>query len=296
MYISKSTFFVFAVVVLVMTLSVTVFRSQGGPARPAQKGDASKKPIDHEELVERYPTADFDEVPPTDQTKRAALKQRQARYNDVAFGTPGPEDEAVAYIPEGRFDFPALPVNESDVIVVGQVAGSSAHMSENKKNVFSEFEIRVDEVFKGNNVVTLSSMIIVERLGGYLKRPNGPKALLFIPGYGMPEVGTRNVFFLKNLSPGFSIVTAYELNPHGVVALDQSKQFLQFNGQSEATFLTALREAIPTPRGEKSDSRWQVFDDDADVIQSLDRHVLNLTKACAVVRSTVVSNLVREIS
>lgn len=248
MYISKSTFFVFAGVVFIMTLSVTVFKSQGGSARPTQESVTSAKVLNHEDLVKRYPIADFDEVLSPDLTKRAALKQRQERYNDIPFGTPGPEDEAVAYIPEGRFDFPALPINESDVIVVGQVASSKAHRSENKKNVFSEFEVRVDEVLKGNNVVSESSMIIVERLGGYLKYPNGRKVLLFIPGFGMPAVGTRNVFFLKNLSPGFSIVTAYELNPNGILALDQSKQFRQFHGQSEATFLTTLRNAIPSPQ------------------------------------------------
>ena len=244
MYFSKSTISASVVAVLLLIFSVIVFQTQGAPAEATQQGEKSMKVLAHEDLVKRYPTADVDEVPPADATKRAALRQRQARYNDIPFGTPGAEDEAVAYVPEGRFDFPALPVNESDVIVIAQVTNANAHPSENKKNVFSEFETRVDEVLKGSDLVTRSSMVIVERLGGYLKYRNGRKVLFFIPGYGMPEVGTRNVFFLKDLRPGFSIVTAYELNPNGVLALDQSKHFRQFNGQSESTFLTTLRDAI----------------------------------------------------
>jgi hypothetical protein len=245
MRISKSTVLVFAIVVLVMMLSVTVFKSESGSAKSTQENVSTIRSLSHDDLVKRYPTADFDEPLSPDPAKRAALKQRQIRNNDISFGQPGPQDEAVAYIPEGRFGFPGLPVNESDTIVVGLVSSSRAHRSESRQSVFSEFEVRVDEVLKGQSgSVTESSVITVERAGGFLKYPGGRKVLFFIPGYGMPEVGTRNLFFLKNVNEGLRIVTIYELTPNGVLALDQSKQFKEFQGEKEETFLATLRKTI----------------------------------------------------
>lgn len=244
MPISKSTFFVFAAVVFVMTLSVTVFKSQGGTTKPAQKISRAVKSLSHEESIRRYPTADFDEALSPDPSKRAALKQRQLRNNDIAFGEPSAEDEATALIPERLFDFPALPVTESDAIVLGYVASAKAHRSENKQGIFSEFEVRVDEVLKGEDLVTKSNMIVVERTGGFLKYPNGRKVLFFIMGYGMPQVGTRNVFFLKSINSGLRIVTVYELTPDGVLPIDQSKQFSRFQGEKEEAFLATLRDIL----------------------------------------------------
>src|SRR5262249_21162083 len=43
-------------------------------------------------------------------------------------------------------------------------------------------------------------------------------------------------------------------------------------------------------RGEKSDSGHKVVDDDADVVQSLDRHVLRIAEAVRVVRPTVLAS------
>jgi hypothetical protein len=59
---------------------------------------------------------------PTDPVKKAKLKKQQQRYNkDAPFSHPGPKDAEVAFLPEAQFDFPALPVSRSDVIVVGEV-------------------------------------------------------------------------------------------------------------------------------------------------------------------------------
>ena len=55
-------------------------------------------------------------------------------------------------IPEPHFTFPALPVAESDLVVIGTVGAGQAHLSENKKNVFSEFTLVV-----GNRSLTLLS-------------------------------------------------------------------------------------------------------------------------------------------
>ena len=125
-----------------MTLSVTVFKHSPSSAQSDQPRVRPGKQRTHEELVKRYPVAESDDPEPADPTQRAALKQRKLRNNEEhTFGEPSPEDGAIGWFPENNFDFPALPINESDVIVVGQVLGARAHRSENKRSVFSEFDL-----------------------------------------------------------------------------------------------------------------------------------------------------------
>lgn len=245
MRITKTTWFVFCCVLLAMTLSVTVFKSSPSSAQSDQPRVRPGKQLTHDELIKRYPVAEFDDPEPADPTQRAALKLRKLRNNDHTFSKASPEDGAIGWFPENNFDFPALPINESDVIVVGQVLGARAHRSENEKNVFSEFDVSVDEVLKGQSfTVNEPKVIVVERTGGYVRYPNGQKVLFFVQGYGMPNVGTRNVFFLKVVNSGFRIVTVYELCPDGVLPLDLSHQFERFQGEKESVFLDTLRKAI----------------------------------------------------
>ena len=63
----------------------------------------------------------------------------------LAFSHPGPNHVSVAFLPEWQFNFPALPVAQSDAIVIAEVLNAEAHRSEVKLNVFSNFEVRVDE-------------------------------------------------------------------------------------------------------------------------------------------------------
>ena len=244
MYISKTTGIVFVCVVVTITLSGTVFKNSPGSVKSGQQSVRTAKQLSHEEVIKRYPVAEFEEPELADPVKRAELKERKRRNDVLTFSEPSHEDEAVGWFPEKNFDFPALPINESDVILIGQVLSGKAHRSENKRGIFSEFEVRVDEVLKGRDPRVTEQTIIVERTGGFLKYPNGRKVLFFVQGYGVPAVGTRNVLFLKVAGKGFQIVTVYELSPGGVIPLDRGNQFQRFQGEHEAHFISNLRESI----------------------------------------------------
>jgi hypothetical protein len=150
------------------------------------------------------------------------------------------------FIPEGQFNFPALPVAQSAVIVVGEVLDAQAHLSEDKTNVFSEFTVRIGNVFK-SDVSLPGTEITVERLGGYVKYPDGRRLLYRVGTTLMPRVGGRYLFFLT-ASPqlDLSILTAYELATDGVSPLDSSARFEEFKGKDEAAFLAALNKALKT--------------------------------------------------
>ena|ERR1041385_2727104 len=241
MLISKSTCFVFIIVVMIMTLSVTVFNS-GKDSTTAQQNSQTNIPI--YERTERYPVVDSEEIEPSDPAKRTKLQKQRQRYDkDAPFRNPGPKDIEVAFLPESQFDFPALPVTKSDVIVIGEVLNAEAHRSENKINVFSNFGVRVDQVLKGTSL-SAGSVINLQRVGGVVRYANGKKVLFRLFGNGMPAIGKRYAFFLNVLDEDYGILTAYELGAEGILPLDDSQQFQRYQGESEVSFILALRTAI----------------------------------------------------
>ena len=242
MQLSKSTYFVLIAVIAIMTLSVTVFKPERGSVTGQQNVRQTSVPLYDRE--DRYPVVESEEGEPSDQVKRAKLKRQKQRYDkDAPFSRPGPKDVEVAFLPEWQFNFPALPVANSDVIVIGEVLNAEAHRSENKLNVFSNFEVKVDEVLKGSNL-TAGRVINVQRIGGFVNYPNGQKVLFRLVGNGMPAVGSRYVFFLNVLDEDYSILTGYELGPEGVMPLDNSRQFETYRRETESDFLKTLRDAI----------------------------------------------------
>ena len=242
MRFSKLTYFVLLVVITIMTLSVTVLKSGKRSITGQQNGRQTNVPLYDRE--DRYPIVDSEEVEPSDPVKRAKLKKQKQTYNkDAPFSHPGPKDVEVAFRPESQFNFPGLPVAKSDVIVVGEVLSAEAHRSENKLNVFSSFEVRLDEVLKGNNLTT-GSVINVQRVGGVVNYPNDRKVLFRLVGNGMPAVGARYAFFLHVLDDDYRILTGYELGVEGVMPLDNSRQFEVYRRQNETEFLKSLRDAI----------------------------------------------------
>jgi hypothetical protein len=239
---SRSTYFVFVVVVAVMVLSVTVFKAGKGSTNVQQNVRVTSRE-NYQDRVDRYPVVEAEEIEPNDPEKKAKLKKQKQRYDkDAPFTNPGPNDEELAFRPEWQFNFPALPVIKSEVIVVGQVLNAEAHRSTNKMNVFSNFEVRVDEVLKGR--LNIGNVIDVQRVGGFVKYPNGRKVLFRLSGNGMPGIGARYVFFLNVVDEDYTILTAYELVGDAVVPLDNSDQFQAYKGVSEISFITTLRNAI----------------------------------------------------
>ena len=242
MQLSKTTYLVLVAVITIMTLSVTVFKPGRGSVSGQQNVRQPQVPLYDRE--DRYPVVEAEEVEPGDPIKRAKLRKQKQRYDkDSPFSRSGPKDIEVAFLPEWQFNFPALPVAKSDVIVIGEVLNAEAHRSENKVNVFSSFDVRVDQVLKGANLTT-GNVINVQRVGGFVNYSNGRRVLFRLVGNGMPAVGARYALFLNVLDEDYQILTAYELGTDGVMPLDKSRQFETYHGKSEAEFLMALRDAV----------------------------------------------------
>ncbi len=195
-----------------------------------------------------FPTADINEPDSDDSEKGRAKKEKRQRFDAWQFVSSKPESWIAESVlsSEGYLDFPALPVNESDIILIATVLSSEAHMSGNRKGVFSEFNLAVESVLKTNQDFTSEgSLLTVDRVGGYVKYPNGQQILFRVNGVNMPQVGARYLFFLSTRrKPDFIIKTAYELTPQGVVALDFSEQFLALDGISETEIQKRVRDLL----------------------------------------------------
>lgn len=231
---------------LIATTSFSLFRRREMFASYA-KGQQDPKVERSNKAKRAFPTADINEPDSDDSVKGRAKKEKRQRFDAWQFVWSKPESWATESVlsSEGYLDFPALPVNESDIILIATVSSSEAHISGNKRGVFSEFNLAVESVLKTNQDFTEGSPLTVDRVGGYVKYPNGQQILFRVNGVNMPQVGARYLFFLSTRrKPDFMIKTAYELTPQGVVALDFSEQFLALDGISETEIQKRVRDLL----------------------------------------------------
>jgi hypothetical protein len=205
---------------------------------------------DYKKIKERFPTADYDgnqDLP--DPEKNAKRKEKAKRYNDNDLvdsrGEPGVDEAALTLEP--HFILPALPVAESEIVVVGTIATAQAHLSENKRNIFSEFTVTVEDVLKSKiQGVEQGSVLTIDRVGGHVKYPNGHTILYRIAGLNMPQTGGRYLLFLtlKHNNEDISILTAYQLTPNGAIPLDEPYHVASLTGVSEVDILQRVRNLI----------------------------------------------------
>jgi hypothetical protein len=199
----------------------------------------------YEQAKRHFPAVDYNEPTLPETEENRPKKEKKKRFNDLGnwvFANTQP------YIAENSssanyFDFPALPVAKSDVIIVAVVSETEAHLSENKRNVFSEFRVVVETVLKtSSQAVKQSSVMTVNRMGAFVNYPSGQTVLYQRAGMYMPKVGGRYLFFLNSLNKhDYGILTAYELTERGVIPLDMSSQFFVWEGKSESEIMQELR-------------------------------------------------------
>ena len=201
------------------------------------------------ELRSHYPIVDYEERESSDPKIRDIQRVRKQRHNKkhMVAKEPSPRDVEVASYHHGQFDFPGLPVEKSNLVALVYVLEANAHMSQDKSSVYSEFEVRVLEVFKSiEPKVSVGQVFTIEREGGIVRYPNGQQIRYRVTNNGMPKVGGRYVMFLNAIpdSDVYRILTGYELGSNGILPLDFSPQFESYNGFDENTFLKALRESL----------------------------------------------------
>lgn len=223
---------------------VLVLRGSGDTARVSSQGDriSRKPPVTRDEQA---PIATFDEAEPATPAERSKRQEKGRYYNNknlVIEQMPGVEVREKS--DHWHLDLEPIPVPQSNLIITGTVLESAAHLSADKNAVYSEFTVTVDEVIKPNNQVPLniSDKISLDRVGGAVRFRSGQVQRMYAGAQqGLPQLGTRYLFFIKVEGNTFNILTAFELREGKVFALDKIQKFRAYDGTDDQSFLRVVR-------------------------------------------------------
>lgn len=155
----------------------------------------------------------------------------------------------------------ALPVAQSDLVVLGTVQNSRALLSRNKKSVFSDLAIRVEHVYRSRRPEIVAGVQLqVERPGGIVRYDNGFEFWFRVSGQLMPRHGKQYLFFLSydfpglgNFEPDLYLITAYEIVCGKVRALDRPaggrhKVAKSYDGVEATVMIEDLHKQLTTYR------------------------------------------------
>lgn len=212
--------------------------NQNSPQRPNKK----QEQIDGS----KWPTADY-ESPTTVDERSRHLRETKAKNFDRSKFEVNPASVSDNYVlTHSDTDFlPSLPILQSDAVIIGDVVGARAYLSNDKTGVYSEFTVKVAEVVKNfaEQQLSLNNPIEVLREGGRVRLSSGRIQFYSISKENMPEVQHRYVFFLRHLDEGqgFKLLTGYLIKNGKVFPLDEHDQFNAYKGTDEADFMSKIR-------------------------------------------------------
>ena len=233
------------------TAVVTTITTLYGQSRVSDK---AAPPVNQPQSTgqdDRVPVVDFDSPEQDDPLGPERRRKRNARHDkDYLLNKADGSGNSVALtlVSEWDLGLSPLPAAQSEVILVGEVTGGRAHLSNDKTGIYSEFPVTIEEVLKNASSSTLKpgSKVYLERLGGVVRYPNGRKYPYRVAGQDMPGVGLRYVFFLKpvGVEEAYEIITAYELRGDKVFPLDSTDQFDAYKDMEQVKFLEQLKNAV----------------------------------------------------
>lgn len=192
----------------------------------------------------------IDEAPePADKRERAKRHEKNRRYDRGGVGVPAltelPPDTVSGRPAEGA-RLPALPVAQSDAVVLGTVVKAQPYLTESKTSLYTEFTVNIEEVLKNDAGGSLFAGIplVVDREGGALRLPGDRVVRYEVGGTGrLPRAGKTYVFFLKRAHEGadWSILSGYELRGARILPLQLPSRY---DGADRTAFLSDLRAAL----------------------------------------------------
>jgi hypothetical protein len=98
--------------------------------------------------VPDLPVANYEPAEPGSAIRLSARRERDARYDNRGWVREDPNVSIVASSGHWGNGLSALPVGQSDGVVVGHVTDAEAHLSTDRTGVYSEFSLEVEDVYK----------------------------------------------------------------------------------------------------------------------------------------------------
>lgn len=233
----------------IIALALTVFAALTN--KTVLKTSVQKNKPKHSDDM-TMPIVDYDEADKSKDIFNASQRRmraiRNARYDNrvwVHHDFQSPQTLSTTHWWRG---LSALPVEQSDVIVIGKIRETQAYLSNDKSGVYTEFNILVDQILKLSKKISLSvgDSLIGERSGGAVRYPSGQVTKYFFSGQGFPRPEQTYVLFLKSNNEGqdYHILTGYQLRRGKVMPLDQIDFFAQYEGREQHPFLDEVLRTI----------------------------------------------------
>lgn len=146
---------------------------------------------------------------------------------------------------------PLFPLDESALIVVGEVITVNTFLSNDKGGVYTEFTIRVNDLLK-NDGEKNPKKVVADRDGGVVVYPNGGRVLYRNSDLGLPQLGSKYLFFLTKdeLSPNYGILTSYDISGSRIHQMEMGRPFDEFKDASKTAFIETVRSKIVRSRSQ----------------------------------------------
>jgi hypothetical protein len=196
-----------------------------------------------------WPLTDHDTPIPTDPEKRAKRVVRGRKYDNSEWPiNPLALGDSTVRVDALDPNLPALPLTQSNAVLIGVVSEAQAYMSNDKSGIYSEFGFRIAEVLKNTSDLPLASesLVDLQREGGRVRFSSNRVHWYAVGGAGMPQVGHRYLLFLSEQKDTrvFSIITGYELSDGRVQAIDDLPKAQAYNDSDQNSFLKEVRTAL----------------------------------------------------
>lgn len=216
----------------------------------ASKGQGASRPDDVPEL-------EYEKVAPASAAQRSEKHRRGLRQDRPIVELPA----GIEPLPINLHSWvrlPALPVAESDAVILGEVTDRRVSLTDDKTGIYSAFSVCIETVYKDRQGLLASGgTVTASRPGGAVRFASGKVQRYTVSKQGYPHQGKRYVLFLKRDEEGdFSILTGYELRDAQVIPLDgdgsdprSDLQFGVYRGITQASFFNDLWRAVQATGG-----------------------------------------------
>ena len=228
---------------------ITIAVSFGVKSIYTQQNVSPRRNVQIKEDFSKYPIADYDaqKSASPEILNQRERKNRRYDHQHIVSSKPRPETEGATVYDDDSLPSEAIPTRNSDLVVTGRVVSAEAFLSNDKRSVYSEYMVEIEEILKSDDSSLISgSTITMDRFGGFVRYPNGQKVLYRVAGLDLPTVGDHYVLFLKTdgNSPNYKIITGYELNEDSVIPLDSAVDFSHITEKKEKGFKSLIRDKI----------------------------------------------------
>jgi hypothetical protein len=134
-------------------------------------------------------------------------------------------DPGIWNLTPSHFRKDAMPFAASDAVAIGTVTAGQAYLSNDKRELYSEFKFSPTEVIKNPQAPYLltGDVVDIQRRGGAVRLPSGKVLTRGAIWESMPRIGARYLLFLKydSNTQDYSILMGYELAGNEVYRLDE---------------------------------------------------------------------------